>query len=187
MPDQQEGRVRAALEIPKLGSLILKHDLDAPIAGLDVVPRRDWPPVAIVFWSFRIMVGLGLLMIGLGLVSLAARAVGRLYDWRLLHWFALAMAPAGYVAVIAGWVTTEVGRQPWTVYGLLRTADSLSPIAAPAVATSLAAFVVVYFLVFGAGFAYLLRLMARPPATADSGAPTAPIRTAGIVPGQEGE
>jgi cytochrome d ubiquinol oxidase subunit I len=186
-PSQTEGRVKAAIEIPRLGSLILKHDINAPVAGLETFPRRDWPPVAIVFWSFRIMVGLGVLMILLGLTSLAARGFGRLYDWRLLHWFALAMSPAGYVAVIAGWVTTEVGRQPWTVYGLLRTADSLSPIAAPAIATSLAAFAIVYFIVFAAGFAYLLRLMARAPAAADSGAPTAPIRTAGIVPGQEGE
>jgi cytochrome d ubiquinol oxidase subunit I len=186
LPDQAEGRVRLAVEIPKLSSLILKHDLDAPLAGLDTVPRRDWPPVAIVFWSFRIMIGLGLLMIALGLVSLLARALGRLYDWRLLHRFALAMAPAGYVAVIAGWVTTEVGRQPWTVYGLLRTADSLSPIAAPAVASSLAVFAVVYFIVFAAGFGYVLRLMAVAPSPGESGEPDQPIRSAGIVPGQEG-
>jgi cytochrome d ubiquinol oxidase subunit I len=187
LPDQAQGRVRAAVEIPRLGSLVLKHDINAPVAGLDTVPHRDWPPVAIIFWSFRIMVGIGVLMVALGLASLAARAVGRLYDWRLLHGFALAMSPAGYVAVIAGWVTTEVGRQPWTVYGLLRTADSLSPIAAPAVAFSLAAFAIVYFIVFAAGFAYLVRLMARAPSLAGSGQPVAPIRTAGIVPGQEGE
>lgn len=186
LPDQRQGRVRMAVEIPKLGSLVLKHDLHAPVAGLDTFPRRDWPPVPIVFWSFRIMVGLGLLMIALGLFSLLARAMGRLYDWRLLHRFALAMAPAGYVAVIAGWVTTEVGRQPWTVYGLLRTRDSMSPIAAPAVAWSLAAFALVYFIVFAAGFAYLAQLMLQPPGGAGSGKPQSPIRTAGIVPGREG-
>jgi cytochrome d ubiquinol oxidase subunit I len=187
LPDQAQGRVRAAVEIPRLGSLVLKHDINAPVAGLDTVPRRDWPPVAIIFWSFRIMVGMGVLMITLGLASVAARAFRRLYDWRLLHYFALAMSPTGYVAVIAGWVTTEVGRQPWTVYGLLRTADSLSPIAAPAVASSLAAFAIVYFIVFAAGFAYLFQLMARAPLHAGFGEPTAPIRTAGVVRGQEGE
>jgi cytochrome d ubiquinol oxidase subunit I len=186
LPDQAAGRVRMAVEIPKLSSLILKHNLNAPLSGLDTVPRRDWPPVAIVFWSFRIMIGLGLLMIALGVASLAARAFGRLYDWRLLHRLALAMAPAGYVAVIAGWVTTEVGRQPWTVYGLLRTADSVSPIAAPAVASSLAGFVLVYLIVFAAGFGYVLRMMSRAADPADAGAPEAPIRTAVVFPGQEG-
>ena len=93
----------------------------------------------------------------------------RLYDWTLLHRFALAMGPAGFVAVIAGWVTTEVGRQPYTVHGLLRTADSVSPLQAPAVATSLLAFIVVYFIVFGAGVFYILRLMSHPPHRGEAG------------------
>ena len=134
LPDQDAATVRYKLEIPKASSLILKHDLDAPLAGLDSVPREDWPPVPIVFWSFRVMVGLGFLMLGLGLFSLVARARGRLYDWPWLHRFALAMGPSGLVAVLAGWITTEVGRQPYTIYGLLRTADSASPLDAPAVA-----------------------------------------------------
>ena len=97
------------------------------------------------------MVGLGFLMLLLGACSLLARAARKLYDWRWLHRFALVMGPAGFVAVIAGWMTTEVGRQPFTIYGLLRTADSVSPLAAPAVAASLIAFVIVYFAVFGIG------------------------------------
>ena len=129
-PDQAEGKNLYAVEIPKGSSLILKHSLDAPLAGLDTVDRKDWPPVPIVFWSFRIMVGLGMLMLLLALVEPAGRGCAhRLYDWPLLHRFAIAMGPAGFVAVIAGWVTTEVGRQPFTVYGLLRTADSVSPLA----------------------------------------------------------
>src|SRR5690606_22509352 len=137
-----------AIEIPKLSSLILKHDANAPLAGLDTIPDDEQPPVGIVFWSFRIMVGLGLLMLGLGLFSLFARARKSLYDWPWLHRYALVMGPSGFVAVIAGWVTTEVGRQPYTVYNLLRTADSVAPLDAPAVATSLLAFVIVYFTVF---------------------------------------
>ena len=186
-PDQDAQTVRYAVELPKASSLILKHDPDAPLAGLDSVAREDQPPVAIVFWSFRIMVGLGFAIFALGLWSLVARLRKRLFDWRALHWLALALGPAGFVAVIAGWVTTEVGRQPWTVYGLLRTAESASPLATPAVATSLAAFAVVYFAVFGIGLWYVLRLMADPPhpqerdLTAQEG--RAPIRTAGIVPG----
>lgn len=184
LPDQEAGTMRYAVEIPNLGSLILKHSLTAPMDGLDTVSRAEWPPVAIVFWSFRIMVGLGVLMLALGAVALLARLRGRLYDWPLLHRFAIVMGPAGFVAVIAGWVTTEVGRQPYTVYGLLRTADSVSPLAAPAVAASLIAFIVVYFAVFSVGVWYILRLMAHAPAPHESGLEdgTAPIRTAGTTP-----
>jgi hypothetical protein len=96
--------------IPKVGSLILEHDLDAPLAGLDAVPDDRQPPVAILFWSFRAMVGLGVLMFTLGLAGLWARWRGTLYTSRGLHRFALVMAPAGFAAIIAGWVTTEVGR-----------------------------------------------------------------------------
>lgn len=185
LPDQQAGKVDAALSLPKLSSLILKHDLNAPLAGLDTIPRADWPNVAIVFWSFRIMVGLGFLMLGLGLWSLLARYKNSLYDWRPLHLLALAMGPAGFVATIAGWVTTEVGRQPFTIYGLLRTVDSASPLAAPAVGASLLSFIVVYFVVFGAGTAYILALMSRRPHHGEQGpevGPDMPVRAAGITP-----
>ena len=183
LPDQNAGVVRAAVEVPKLSSLILKHDPDAPLAGLDTVPRENWPYVPVVFWSFRIMVGLGLAMLGLGVITLVARMRGRLYDWTPPLWLALAMGPMGFVAVLAGWITTEVGRQPYAVYGLLRTAHAASPLDAPAVAASLAAFAVVYFAVFGAGVFYLLRLMSRPPVPHEAGPDASgPIRTAGITP-----
>ena len=182
-PDQAEGKNLYAVEIPKGSSLILKHSLDAPLKGLDTVDRKDWPPVAIVFWAFRVMVGLGTLMLLLALVSLWARVRRRLYDWPLLHRFAIAMGPAGFVAVIAGWVTTEVGRQPFTVHGLLRTADSVSPLQAPAVAISLLAFIVVYFIVFGAGIYYILRLMSQSPHRGEQGPERGqPVRAAGITP-----
>jgi cytochrome d ubiquinol oxidase subunit I len=182
IPNSAENRVDYAIEIPKLSSLILKHDLNAPMAGLDTVAVADRPPVGIVFWAFRIMVGLGFLMAGLGLLSLYARARGTLYESKSLHRFALLMAPSGLIAVLAGWITTEVGRQPWTIQGLLRTAESASPLAAPAVAVSLLAFVVVYFAVFGAGVVYILRLMAKPPMAFESAPPHIPVRTAGITP-----
>lgn len=183
IPDQDEARIKAVIEIPKLGSLILKHDANAPMAGLDTLPRADWPSVPIVFWSFRIMVGIGLAMMALGLASLAARWRGGLYTCKALHWSALILAPSGIIAVVAGWVTTEVGRQPYTVYGLLRTMESASPLAAPAVASSLAAFAIVYFIVFGAGLYYILRLMGAPPHPHESGLATGvPVRSAGITP-----
>jgi cytochrome d ubiquinol oxidase subunit I len=185
LPDQEEATVHYEVAIPKLSSLILKHDLNAPLAGLDTVPRDQWPPVPIVFWSFRIMVGLGFLMLTLGLLSVFAFFKGWLYHWRPLHRFALCMGPAGFVAVIAGWVTTEVGRQPFTVYGLLRTADSVAPLEAPAVAASLLMFVAVYFVVFSAGVLYILKLMSHPPVVGEAGPEgdqNRPERAAGITP-----
>ncbi|QDZ08232.1 cytochrome ubiquinol oxidase subunit I [Sphingomonas panacisoli] len=182
IPSNADGRVNYKIEIPKAGSLILKHDPNAPLKGLKDYPRDQWPPVVIVFWSFRVMVGLGMLMIALGAFSLVQRLRGKLYDRGLLHRFALVMGPAGFVAVIAGWVTTEVGRQPWVIYGLLRTADAVSPIATPGVTGSLIAFVIVYFSVYAAGTLYLLRLMAKPPHDNESDPSEGPIRSAGITP-----
>ncbi|GGH51410.1 cytochrome ubiquinol oxidase subunit I [Frigidibacter albus] len=182
-PDREAQTVHWSIEIPKLSSLILKHDLNAPMDGLDTVPREMQPPVEIVFWSFRIMVMLGFAMLGLGLWSLLARLRGRLHDSRNLHRFALAMGPAGFVAVLAGWITTEVGRQPWTVYGHMLTADSASPISAAAVGASLVAFIIVYFAIFGTGVVYILRLMARLTEVDEDDLTDGPLRTAGITPG----
>ena len=127
------------------------------------------------------MVGIGFAMLGVGLWSLWARYKANLYDNRWLHRTTVLLAPTGFIAVLAGWITTEVGRQPFTVYGVLRTSDSLAPIAAPAVATSLLAFIVVYFFVFGAGVLYLLRLMSKPPSLQQEALRQGPIRTAGSI------
>ena len=182
IPDSARKRVDYAISIPKASSLILKHDLNAPMKGLDSVPDADQPPVGIVFWAFRVMVGLGLAMLGLGLWSLIARWRGKLHEWTWLHRAALLLGPSGFIAVLAGWIVTEVGRQPFTVYGLLRTTASASPLDAPAVAASLLAFVLVYFSVFGMGIWYLLHLMRKPPQAHESTLDGAPIRTAGITP-----
>ena len=182
IPNEAEKRIDFAIEIPKLSSLILKHDLNAPLAGLDTIDDKDEPPVAIVFWSFRIMIALGFAMLGLGIWSLWARWRKVLYRDSWLHMAAVAMGPFGFVAVLAGWVTTEVGRQPFTVYGLLRTSDSLAPIAAPAVATSLIAFIVVYFFVFGAGVFYIMRMMSKPPGGGGKELSKGPLRSAGTTP-----
>jgi cytochrome d ubiquinol oxidase subunit I len=182
LPSNADATVHGRIEIPKLGSLILEHDPDKPLRGLKDFPRDRWPTVAIVFWSFRLMVGLGLAMLALGLFSLVARARKRLYDTRLLHRAAVLMGPAGFVAVIAGWVTTEVGRQPYTIYGQLLTSDSRSPLAAPAIAVSLAVFAVVYFTVFGVGASYLIRMMGKQPSSGEVEPPHVPLHAAGITP-----
>lgn len=189
LPNAAEKRIDYAVEIPGLSSLILKHDWNAPLDGLDTVPDADEPPVAIVFWSFRIMVGIGFAMLGVGLWSLFRRWRGGLHNAPWLHRAVLLLGPSGFVAVLAGWVTTEVGRQPFTVYGLLRTADSLAPVEAPAVATSLLMFIIVYFFVFGAGVFYILRLMNRSALTAMPDDDDGPLRAAGpAAPGRrEGE
>jgi cytochrome bd ubiquinol oxidase subunit I len=182
IPDPAEKRVDYALEVPKLSSLILKHDLNAPLAGLDTIPDDEEPPVMIVFFSFRVMIGLGFAMLGVGLWSLVLRFRGRLHEDRWLHRAAVIMSPAGFVALLAGWITTEVGRQPYTVYGLMRTAESHSPIDAPAVGASLIAFVVVYFFVFGAGMFYILRLMGKPVGGEVGELRKGPLRSSGITP-----
>jgi cytochrome d ubiquinol oxidase subunit I len=187
IPDDKEQKLKYAIGIPKVSSLILKHDPNAPMKGLDTIADDDQPPVAIVFWSFRIMVGIGFLMLFVGILGLWARFRKTLYTHKLLHRFTLIMGPSGLVAVLAGWITTEVGRQPYTIWGLLRTDQSASPLDAPAVGASLMAFIVVYFFVFGAGVFYILRLMSKPPLLGETGMSTAegPIRTSGITPAQQ--
>ncbi len=171
-PDSEREETRFALNIPRLGSLILTHSLDGQFAGLKSFAREDRPNVAAVFWSFRVMVGLGLLMIFLGLWAAWTRFRQRLYTSRALHRMALWMGPTGLVAMLAGWYTTELGRQPWVVYGVMRTADAATPHGVFELSLTLALFVIVYFLVFGAGVLYLLRLMAQAPESSAAHTPT---------------
>jgi cytochrome bd ubiquinol oxidase subunit I len=181
VPDDEAETTRYQIAIPKLGSWILTHSAEGEVKGLKAFPKDQRPPAAVTFWSFRIMVGIGFLMLATGLWSLFRRWRGGLYDDVWLHRMAVLMAPSGFIAVIAGWITTEVGRQPYTIYGLLRTSQSAAPLDAPAVAASLVAFIIVYFAVFGAGLFYILRLCNKPAGGGDSMEP-APTRTAGITP-----
>ena len=184
IPDDEAEETRYQFAIPKLGSLILTHHWDGEVKGLKAFPKLERPPAAIVFWSFRIMVGIGFAMLGIGLWSLLRRRqYGRLYEDRWLHSAALFMTPSGFIAVLAGWITTEVGRQPYTIYGLLTTAQSASPIEAPAIAASLIAFIIVYFAVFGAGVFYILRLCGKSPDSTEPDIEPGPTHAAGINPG----
>jgi cytochrome d ubiquinol oxidase subunit I len=182
-PDMAAEATRYAIEVPRLGSLILTHDWNGELKGLKAWPPGDRPNSLILFWSFRIMVGIGVLMVATGLWSLWLRWRQHLYDNPWLMRLAVLMGPSGFVAVLAGWITTESGRQPYTVYGLLRTSQSVSPIAVEAVAASLVAFIVVYFTVFGAGVLYILRLMAHTPQPDEPDMePGMPMRAAGVTP-----
>jgi cytochrome d ubiquinol oxidase subunit I len=183
MPNMDEERTDWAIEIPHLGALVLTHSWNGAIKGLKDFPPQDRPYSPVVFWAFRIMVGLGLLMAAVGLWGAWLRIRNRLYTSPWLRRATLLLAPSGFIALLAGWTVTEVGRQPFTVYGLLRTADSASPIDTPGVAASLAAFVVVYAIVFGAGFFFLFHVLRRPPATGEPGPRSGvPVRSAGITP-----
>jgi cytochrome d ubiquinol oxidase subunit I len=163
IPDEATESNLWPVEIPHLGSLIVTRSWEGGITGLDAFARDDRPPVFIVFWSFRVMVGLGMLMLLAGTVGLYLRWRGRLYDTRWFQYGLMAMMPSGFAAVLAGWFTTEIGRQPYTVYGLLRTENSMSPVDGGSVALSLALFVLFYATIYGAGTFYLLRAIARGP------------------------
>ncbi|MHA3892514.1 cytochrome ubiquinol oxidase subunit I [Acinetobacter sp. GXMZU3951] len=163
LPDMQEERTKYALAIPNLGSLILTHSKDGTVQGLKDFAPEDRPNSTVVFWSFRIMVGLGMLMLLLALAGLWLRKGNQLYENKWLQRFALFMGPSGFIALLAGWFTTEVGRQPWVIYGVMRTKDALSPVSAEQVGLTLIIFVVVYCIVFGIGIYYMLKLMHKGP------------------------
>lgn len=182
LPDDKAEVTRYKIEIPLLSSLILTHDLVTPIQGLKDFPKEERPNAAMIFWTFRIMIAVGFGMLGIGLWSAWARLKKRLYEAHWLHRAAVLMGPSGFLAVICGWITTEVGRQPYTVYGLLRTSESAAPLHAEAVGASLIAFIVVYFLVFGSGTFYVLRLMAKRPKDRIEIEEIGPTRAAGITP-----
>jgi cytochrome bd ubiquinol oxidase subunit I len=172
IPDEANETNRFAIDVPYLGSLILTHSLDGEIKGLKDWPREDRPPVAIPFFAFRIMVGIGMLMLAMVVVSWWLRLRDRLFDAAWFHRACFVMAPLGFLAVLAGWTTTEVGRQPWTVYGLMRTADSVAPsLSGIEVLISLLGYIAVYLVIFPAGFMVMAKLVRKGPDSIESDSP----------------
>lgn len=143
IPDMDAEKTRFSLEVPYLGSLILTHSLDKQIPALKSFAKEDRPNSTIVFWSFRVMAGLGMLMILSALTALWLRRKGKLYDTKLFHRFVLLMGPSGLIALLAGWFTTEIGRQPWVVYGMMRTRDAASNHDVLQMSITLALFVII--------------------------------------------
>ncbi|EOZ4668027.1 TPA: cytochrome ubiquinol oxidase subunit I [Proteus mirabilis] len=161
IPNIDEEKTKYALQIPYLGSLILTHSLDKQVPALKEFPKDDRPNSLIVFWSFRIMVGLGMLMILVGVWGTWLRYKKKLYQSNLFLRFTFLMAPSGLIAILAGWFTTEVGRQPWVVYGIQRTRDAVSAHGEMHMSISLLIFFIVYGSVFGIGYAYMLKLIRK--------------------------
>ncbi|MFN3857247.1 MAG: cytochrome ubiquinol oxidase subunit I [Caulobacter sp.] len=191
IPDRDAAKTHAEIAIPGIGNWVQGVPRDAVIQGLEDWPKEDWPVVWLVYWAFRVMVGLGLAMIGLGVWGVFRCWRGGLEDDRLFLRAAILMGPTGFVAVIAGWIVAEVGRQPWVITGVLRTADAVSPVEAGQVSTSLLAFMIIYAIVFAAGALYILRLMGRgpephePAPEVDDRAPGSALAAAPDEPGEE--
>ncbi|MDX2083413.1 MAG: cytochrome ubiquinol oxidase subunit I, partial [Rickettsiales bacterium] len=162
IPDAKKEQNNYEIKIPHLASIILTHDKNGEIKGLKEWQKEDRPNVALIFWSFRIMVGIGFLMVLLSFISAVQYFRGKLFDNRFMQACWMLMMPSGFVALLAGWFVTEVGRQPYTAYGVIRTIESVSPaITAPQVTLSLLAFVVMYIFVFGFGSYYILKLIKK--------------------------
>lgn len=169
MPNEDTETTDYAITIPNGASWVLTGRADGEIPGLTDVAKEDRPPVAIVFWSFRVMVGIGMAMILTGVIAAYLYFRKRLFIARTFQLWCMAMTPSGFVAVLAGWFVTEVGRQPWTAYGVLRTAESISPVIAEQVLLTLIGFIVVYSFVFGAGSYYILKLIGKGPGSIGDG------------------
>jgi len=165
LPDMASERNDFAVDIPELGSLLLTHRTDGVVRGLKSVPREDRPNVPIVFFAFRIMVGCGLILIAIAWVGLWLRWRGRLYDTAWFSFVCAFASPLGFIAILAGWTVTETGRQPWIVYGQMRTAQAIAPVNAAAVASSFALFVAVYLTLLMAFFYFAMRIVLAGPET----------------------
>ena len=166
IPDQNNQRNRFALGIPYLGSIWLTHSLDGRVEGLKNTPRDSQPIMGMVFYAFRIMYGLAIVMFAAGVASLWLRLRGRLFSSRWFLWMLVFLTPSGIIATLAGWYVAETGRQPWVIYGILRTVDAMSPVPAQALLSSLIAFVCVYAVFIIVFLIFTFRIIGRGPAEA---------------------
>jgi cytochrome bd ubiquinol oxidase subunit I len=184
VPDQDRARNRIQLGIPYLGSILATHDLSGKIPGLRDTPQADRPILFWTFYGFRTMYLLGIVILGLACVSLWLRVRGRLFDARWFLRWSVGMVPVGFICIIGGWTTAETGRQPWVVYGLIRTADAVSPLTVGALTTSLVAFVLVYSTLFAAFCFLTARVIRKGPADGPAAVnPSGTVRRAFVPDG----
>jgi cytochrome d ubiquinol oxidase subunit I len=162
IPDEKNETNKYEIKIPYLTSLILTHSFDGEVKGLKEWDKKERPPITIIFYAFRIMVGIGFMMMLIGAVSVIMYFRGKLFENKIMLAWWMLMMPSGFIALLSGWFVTEIGRQPYTVYGVLRTVNSVSPaITGPQVAMSLAMFIVMYAFVFGSGSYYIIKLIRK--------------------------
>lgn len=167
IPNETTETTDYSLQIPGAASLVLTGSLDGKVRGLKTWPKSQRPPVIPVFFSFRVMVGIGVIMILMGLFSVYLVLRKKLFISKIFHRFCLLLSPSGFIAILAGWITTEVGRQPYVVYGALRTSQAISPISTYEVSLSLLSFLVVYSIIFTAGIVYTISLIRKGPLKGD--------------------
>lgn len=167
IPDQEAETNHYEIIVPKLASLILTHSLDGEIKGLKEWKPDDRPPVLITFWSFRIMVGIGFAMIFTGIVAVILFLRKKLFETTWFQYWCMAMTPSGFVALLTGWFVTEIGRQPYVAYGIIRTSEGISPVISEQIAITLLLFIVTYMFVFGAGSFYIIKLIRKGPQIAN--------------------
>jgi cytochrome d ubiquinol oxidase subunit I len=173
LPDEHAQANRYAISLPYLGSVIASMSLHSTEVGLTDFPPQDRPPVLVPFFAFRVMVGCGLVMLLLAWVGTYLSARGRIERNRKLLWCVFLGFPLPHIAILTGWFTAEVGRQPWTIYGVLRTADALTPFLTTGVATiSLVVFCAIYVFIFAFGVLYIYRLLRAGPMGALAVPPT---------------
>lgn len=170
IPDQEQQSNHFEIKVPKLASIILTHDVEGEIKGLKSFGTENQPPVFIVFWSFRVMVLMGILMVLTGVFASILYCKKKLFESRWFLYWCCALTPSGFIAVLAGWFVTEVGRQPYLAYGIIRTSDGLSPVIGTQVAISLVLFIVTYIFIFGSATYYILTLIKKGPVVAQNGA-----------------
>src|SRR5215510_14907417 len=186
IPDPRQERNLFALQIPRLGSFIASGNWDAREGGLEAFPPEDRPPVIIPFFAFRVMVGMGLIMLAVSWFGAFLRWRGTMESTRWFLWATFLSFPSGFIAVLAGWFTAEVGRQPWVVYGLLRTKDAVTPsLTGGDVLFSLIAYIVVYAVIYSSGFYYIYRVLRDGPAAEVRGALPGPARATALRGGAE--
>jgi len=163
IPDQKEETNHYEVVIPKVASLILTHSLDGKLKGLKEWKPEDRPPVAIIFWSFRIMVAIGFAMIFTGIIAVILFIRKKLFKTKWFQYWCMAMTPSGFIALLAGWFVTEIGRQPYVAYGIIRTSDGVSPVISEQIAITLLLFIITYIFIFGAGSFYIIKLILKGP------------------------